>query len=68
MPVDFQSVDNKPVHLVVLLASPPDRPADHIQALGRVSRVLADPVTRKRAYTASSAAELYQLLKEGESK
>src|SRR3954454_2977184 len=32
-PMDFQAIDGQPVRLVVLLASPPDRTSDHIQAL-----------------------------------
>ncbi len=65
-PIDFAAVDGRPVQLVVLLASPPDRTADHIQALGKVSRLLADPATRKRAFTAESAAALYQLFRDGD--
>ena len=60
-PIDFGAVDNKPVQLIVLLASPPDKTADHIQALGKVSRMMADVSTRKGAYSAQSAEELYEL-------
>ncbi len=50
----------------MLLASPPDRTADHIQALGKISRMMSDATFRKAAYTASSAETLYQLFKEAE--
>ena len=32
-PVDFESIDGKPVRIVVLLVSPTDRTGPHIQAL-----------------------------------
>ena len=65
-PIDFESLDNHPVELVVLLASPPTRTADHIQALGKISRIMSDPSFRHAAYTATSAETLYQLFKESE--
>ena len=46
----------------VLLASPANRIADHIQALGRISKFMADPTTRDRAYRAPDAETLYALL------
>ncbi len=61
-PVDFQAADRKPVRLIVLLASPPQRTADHIQALGRISRLMSDAEFRSRTYRAASADELHQLL------
>ncbi len=65
-PIDFGSLDNNPVELVVLLASPPTRTSDHIQALGKISRVMSDPSFRKAAYAAASSETLYQLFKEAE--
>ena len=52
--------------LVVLLASPPDRTSDHIQALGKISRMMADPDLRRGAYQAETARELYGLFKKAE--
>ncbi len=54
------------VELVVLLASPPTRTSDHIQALGKISRIMSDPNFRKAAYAAASAETLYQLFREAE--
>ncbi|MHC4218530.1 MAG: PTS sugar transporter subunit IIA [Planctomycetota bacterium] len=65
-PIDFDSLDNRKVELVVLLASPPDRTADHIQALGKISRMMSDSKIREAAYGAGSAESLYQLFKEAE--
>jgi PTS system fructose-specific IIC component len=65
-PIDFQSVDKKPVQLVVLLASPPDKTSEHIQALGKISRLMADPSFREKAYHAESAEALYELFQQAE--
>ena len=61
-PIEFDAIDGRPVRMIVLLASPASRIADHIQALGRISKAMADPTTRERAYSATSAEQLYELL------
>ena len=64
--IDFDSVDGRQVELVVLLVSPPDRTADHIQALGKISRLMSDPSFRNAASTAESAPALYALFEQAE--
>ncbi len=39
-PIEFQSVDGRPVRFIVLLVSPPDQTGPHIQALAKVSRLM----------------------------
>jgi fructose-specific phosphotransferase system IIA component len=65
--VDFQSIDGKPVHIVVLLASPIDRTGPHIQALARISRLLLDEEFKNKLQNSSSAEELYELINSKES-
>lgn len=65
-PMDFQAIDAKPVRLIVLLASPPDRTSDHIQALARISRLMTMDQFRERIYAAPTAADIYALLKSQE--
>lgn len=67
-PIDFQALDQKPVKLVVLLASPPDKPSDHIQALARVSRLMTVESLRESIYAAQTPAEIYELIKSHESR
>lgn len=67
-PMDFEAIDGQPVKLVVLLASPPDRTSDHIQALARISRLMTMDEFRERIYATQSAAEIYDLLKAHESR
>ena len=65
-PIDFSAIDNKPVRLVVLLASPLDRTSDHIQALARISRLMASEEFRSQIYQASTSAQLLELLQSRE--
>lgn len=65
-PMDFEAIDAQPVKLVVLLASPPDRTSDHIQALARISRLMTMDVFREQMYAATTAAEIFELLKSQE--
>lgn len=65
-PMDFQAIDGQPVRLIVLLASPPDRTSDHIQALARISRLMTMDEFRSRIYAATTAEEIYALLKSQE--
>ncbi len=41
-PVDFQSIDDRPVDLIFVLLAPEEAGADHLKALARVSRLLRD--------------------------
>lgn len=66
LPMDFQAIDAQPVRLVVLLASPPDRTSDHIQALARISRLMTMDEFRGRIYAAQTSRDIYDLLKSQE--
>ncbi len=61
-PIDFGSIDGKPVKLVVLLASPIDQTSEHIQALARISRLMTVEEFREKIYAAESADEVFELL------
>ena len=62
-PIDFDAIDHKPVRLLALLLSPADQIAEHIQALGRISRLMKDEPFREHAYAARSADELYEQIR-----
>lgn len=65
-PIDYDSIDRKPVRLVVLLVSPPERTSDHIQALGRISRLMTNPSFREQVYAADDAQQLVALFRAAE--
>jgi len=61
-PIDFESVDGKPVTIVILLVSPADQTGPHIQALAKISRLMLDEQFRQTLANASTADQVYQLL------
>lgn len=61
-PIDFGSIDGKPVELIFLLASPLDQTGPHIQALAGISRMLTDMAFRSAVRAAPDAASLYKLI------
>lgn len=65
-PIEFASIDHQPVRLIVLLASPPDRTAEHIQALARISRLMTMEDFRERVYGATTSEELFELFQSQE--
>ena len=61
-PIDFASVDGKPVKIVILLASPADQTGPHIQALARICKLMLDTKFKEQIEKAASADEVYSLL------
>jgi fructose-specific phosphotransferase system IIA component len=61
-PIDFDSIDHKPVSIIVLLVSPMDRTGPHIQALARISRLLLDEELKAKMEKATSASQVYELI------
>jgi fructose-specific phosphotransferase system IIA component len=57
-PIDFQSLDGRPVTFVVLLVSPPDQTGPHIQALAKISRLMNIEDFRNAVEQATTADEL----------
>ncbi len=60
--IDFESVDEKPVSIVILLISPADQTGPHIQALARISKLMLDESFKQGLEKATSADEVYELL------
>ncbi len=61
-PIEFQSIDNRPVSLIFLLASAPDQTGPHIQVLARISRLMTRPDFRNAVLTAPDAQTIYDLI------
>jgi len=66
-PIDFDSVDDKPVRIVILLVSPLDRAGPHIQALARISRLMLDEAFRQSLEGAKDPKEVFDLISRKES-
>jgi PTS system nitrogen regulatory IIA component len=61
-PIDYESVDERPVDLVFLLLTPATVGTDHLAALAAVSRRLRDRRTTEKLQSARSDRELYDAL------
>ena len=66
-PIDFQSIDGKPVTIIWLLCSPPDQTAPHIHALARISRLMTLDKFRANLNAAHTAQEMYDIIAQQES-
>jgi PTS system nitrogen regulatory IIA component len=58
----FDALDGRPADLVFMLLAPPDKGADHLKALARVSRFLRRAETREKLRAARGGEELYALI------
>lgn len=61
-PVDFDSLDGKPVDLVFMLISPENSGADHLTALAALSRILKTEGSCEKLRKARSVDEIYTIL------
>lgn len=61
-PIDFESVDERPVDLIFLLLAPESAGAEHLKALAKVSRLLRDQTMLEKLRGSDSAEALYSLL------
>jgi fructose-specific phosphotransferase system IIA component len=66
-PIDFQSIDGRPVTIIWLLCSPPDKTGPHIHALARISRLMTIDKFRQAMNQAKSAQEMYDIIVQQES-
>ena len=67
-PIEFESVDGKPVTILILLVSPADQTGPHIQALASISRLMLNEEFKQKLEQAASADEVYELLDDTENK
>lgn len=61
-PIDFQAIDGRPVSIIWMLASPPDKTGPHIHALARISRLMTLDKFRHSLMAAKTAQEAYDLI------
>ncbi len=67
--VNFDSIDEQPVKLIVLVVTPRDHKKDmHLKVLSEVSKLLSDPDLRDAMFSAKNALEICELIREKEKK
>jgi fructose-specific phosphotransferase system IIA component len=60
-PIEFDSIDGKPVKILILLVSPSSQTGTHIQALAMISRLMLNKEFKTRLENVTSADEVYEL-------
>ena len=61
-PIDFQAIDGRPVTIIWLLTSPPDKTAPHIHALARISRLMTMEKFRQSLNQAKTSQEIFDII------
>ena len=60
--IPFDSIDGEPVHVLVLLISPQDRPGDHLRALECVVQTMRDDAVVEALRGADSKGRIWTLI------
>jgi PTS system fructose-specific IIA component len=64
--INFDSIDDEPVRIVFLLATPEEMLAEHLKLLGRITKLAGREDVRQRLILSTSAAEVIELFREEE--
>jgi fructose-specific phosphotransferase system IIA component len=65
-PIDFQAIDGRPVNIIWLLNSPPDKTGPHIHALARISRLMTMDKFRLALAGAKTGQEMWDIISQQE--
>ncbi len=65
-PIDYESLDEKPVRLVFLLVSKANMVGPHIKLLSRISRLMNKADFRNRLLTVNSPSEVIEMFRKEE--
>ena len=65
-PIDYQSLDERPVRILFLLVGRDNMVGPHIKLLSRISRLMNKPEFRERLLKAASPAEVLEIFRQEE--
>jgi nitrogen PTS system EIIA component len=66
--IDFESLDQKPVHFVCMVIAPSHSTGQHLKALARISRLFKNQTLREGILKAEGSNAIYSILLEEDSK
>jgi nitrogen PTS system EIIA component len=66
--VDFESLDQKPVHFICMVIAPAHSTGQHLKALARISRLFKNQALREGILKAEDSNAIYSILLEEDSK
>ena len=67
-PIEFGSIDGRPVNIIWLLSSPPDQTGPHIHALARISRLMTVDAFRSTLAAADTPQKVFDAIAAQEAK
>lgn len=62
--VDYDSLDNKPVHIFFVLLTPENSTGGHLKVLAQISKLLKMDSFKQDLLNAASVDEIYEIIKE----
>ena len=66
--VDFESLDQKPVHFVCMVIAPAHSTGQHLKALARIARLFKNQTLREGILEAKDSSGIYSILLDEDSK
>lgn len=66
--VDFDALDEEPVHIFFMLLAPKEATGEHLKALARISRLVRDKFFRASLMACKNQKDLIQLIRREEEK
>ena len=66
--IEFESLDQKPVHFICLLLAPTNSTGQHLKALARIARLMKSKKLRDEILAAKDEKKIYSLLLDEDSK
>lgn len=64
--IDFEAIDGRPTHLIILLVNPSNRTKAHIRTLAEIARLLSSAELRAALREVGSPADALGLIREAE--
>jgi len=64
--VDFQAIDGRPTHLIILLVNPANRTKDHIRTLAEIARLLSSREMRDALVASGTSARALEIIRQAE--
>jgi mannitol/fructose-specific phosphotransferase system IIA component (Ntr-type) len=64
--IDFESLDGKPAHLIILFLVPRDQFQTHLRTLAAIAKFLNDPAVRELLNSAVDAAQILAVFEKKE--
>ena len=66
-PIDFESIDGKPVNLIFLMVGREDAVGEHIKMLSRISRIMNKDEVHNKLLNAETADQILKIFEDEES-